>query len=276
MTKYVIFNADDFGISDGVNRGIIEAHRDGLLSSTCTMVNMSAAGDGIRQAQQKAPELGVGLHLTLSFGKPVSSPAMVSSLVDSDGNFPQTSRDLMERLSQFDANELQAEIQAQFDRFVTLAGQLPTHIDSHHRGAYLHPASFEVMCKLCKEHDLPMRRPALLYNPQAYDHIPLNNDGNLYQQLRDIYEKYDSPRCPDHIADTFQWERGDRLPLFQSVLSKVKDGYNEVICHVGYAEGLKEAYAEPREDELSAVIHPELKQTADSLGIEFVTFADLP
>jgi len=276
MTKYVIFNSDDFGISDGVNRGVIEAHRDGLLSSTCTMVNMPSAGAGIHMAQEQASDLGVGLHLTLSFGKPVLSADKVPSLVDGDGQLPQSYPQLMQRLPYFDPDELRAEIQAQFDRFVELASKLPTHIDSHHRGAYLHPASFEVMCKLCKEHHIPMRRPALLYNPNSYDGVLTNSDGTLYQQLCDIYERYESPRCPDGIADTFRWERGDRLSLFQSVFADVEDGYTEVICHVGYAEGLTEDYAEPREDELKAVINPALRQTADEQGIQFVTFADLP
>lgn len=276
MTKYVIFNSDDFGISDGVNRGVIEAHLDGLLSSTCTMSHMPAAADGIKQAQAKAPTLGLGLHLTLSFGKPILPAAVVPSLVDGDGYFPQSYDGLMDKLPSFGADELQSEVQAQFDRFVELAGTLPTHIDSHHRGAYLHPASFEAMCKLCAEYDLPMRRPALLYNPDSYGSTPMNHDGTLAQQLKAIYEKYDSPRCTDHLMDTFQWERGSRLELFQSVLARVVEGYTEVICHVGYADGLTESYAEPRENELAAVIHPDLRQTAQKHQIQFITFADLP
>ncbi len=276
MTKYVIFNSDDFGISDGVNRGVIEAHNDGLLSSTCTMINVQSAVNGIRQAQEKAPKLGVGLHFTLSFGKPVLPANEVSSLVRSDGRFPQTYDGLTEQLPQYDATELANEIHAQFDRFVEIAGILPTHMDSHHRGAYLHPASFEVMCTLCKEHNIPMRRPALLYAPHGYDNLPNNPDGTLYEQLKAIYEKYDSPRCPDRIVDTFEWERGDRLPRFKEILSNIEAGYTEVICHVGYADGLQEAYSEPREDELIAVKHPELRQVAEQNNLEFVTFADLP
>lgn len=276
MTKYVILNSDDFGISDGVNRGVIEAHLNGLVSSTCTMTNMPAAGDGIQQAQAKVPNLGLGLHLTLSFGKPVSSPKAVPSLVDSDGQFPQSYDGLMGKLTIFNPDELQAEVQAQFDRFVELAGQLPTHIDSHHRAAYIHPASFERMCKLCAEHDLPMRRPVAFDYPQLNASLPTNSDGKLVETLRAIYEKYDSPRCTDTLADTFQWERGSRLELFQSVLSNVGDGYTEVICHVGYADDLTESYAEPREDELRAVLHPDLRKTAEAHDIQFISFADLP
>lgn len=276
MTKYVIINSDDFGISEGVNRGILEAHNNGVLTSTCTMVNMPAAADGIQQAHAKAPDLGVGLHLTLSFGQPVSSPKHVPTLVDANGLFPQTYDQMMDRYPMFSEDDLEREVQAQFDRFVELADQLPTHIDSHHRAAYLHPASFEVMCRLCAEHELPMRRPTWIDHPAGFDNVSTNIDGTLVDQLRAIYEKYGSPHCTDNLGETFQWERGDRLPLFQSVLAGVTDGYTEVICHVGYADGLTESYTAPREDELAAVLHPALHKTIVSNAIELITFADLP
>lgn len=276
MSKYVIFNSDDFGISDGVNRGIIEAHHRGILSSTCTMINMPDAGAGIQLAQSTAPKLGVGLHLTLSFGKPVAPAKSVPSLVKSDGQFAQNYQELMEKLPLFTDEDLETELQAQFDRFVEVAGRLPTHIDSHHRAAYLHPASFEVMCHLCAEHGLPLRRPTWLDNSQSYANVPTNADGTLVEQLRLIYEKYGAPRCPDDVLDTFRWEKGSRLDLFTEVLESAEDGYSEIVCHVGYADGLEEAYNVQRKDELSAIIDSQLADTVASLGIKLITFADLP
>lgn len=276
MTKYMILNSDDFGISAGVNKGIIEAHQNGILSSTCTMVNMPSAQDGIQKAQASSPKLGIGLHLTLSYGKPVSNPHAVPSLLYEDDQFPQTFEHLMEKLPTYSDTDLECEIQAQFDRFVEIAGCLPTHIDSHHRAAYLHPASFETMCSLCTEHNIPMRRPLWLDDTSLYDSAPTNTDGTLVEELRAIYEKYGSPRCPDALKDTFQWEQGSRLELFQSVISSVEVGYTEVICHVGYAQGLQEAYNLPREDELKAVTHTDLQKILSENNIELITFADLP
>ena len=275
MTKYVIFNSDDFGISDGVNQGIIEAHHNGVLSSTCTMSNMPSAKAGIELAQSTAPNLGVGLHLTLSFGKPVSSPEDVPSLVFGDGQFAQTHPQLIEKLPDFRDEDLEREMQAQFDQFVAVAGRLPTHIDSHHRAAYVHPASFEMMCRLCAENNLPMRRPAWLDDPTAYDNLPTNQDGTLVERLRSIYKQYDSPRCPDYMLGTFQWEHGSRVELFKQVLSSVTDGYTEIICHVGYAEGLTENYSVQREDELEAILHAEIIASAKANDIQSITFADL-
>ena len=275
MTKYLIVNSDDFGISEGVNRGIIEAHHKGILTSTCTMSNMPFAEAGIKLAQSTAPKLGVGLHLTLSFGAPVSAPKRVPSLVFADGKFAQNYQQLMEKLPAYTDDDLEREMQAQFDHFVDMAECLPTHIDSHHRAAYVHPASFEVMCRLCAENDLPMRRPAWLDNEESYAGLPNDADGTLVAQLRMIYEKYGSPPCPDQTGDTFHWELGSRLDLFQSVVGDVQEGITEIVCHVGYAEGLQEAYNIQREDELKAVIHPDLMSVIQSKGIQLITFADL-
>jgi chitin disaccharide deacetylase len=276
MTKYLIFNSDDFGISDGINRGVIEAHQNGIVSSTCTMSNMPSAEAGIQLAQSSAPKLGVGLHLTLSFGMPVSPPESVPSLVVEDGQFAQNYQQLMKKLPVYTDEDLQTELQAQFDHFVKLAGCLPSHIDSHHRAAYVHPASFEVMCRLCAEHDLPMRRPTWLDNAQGYEGMPTNADGTLVEQLRVIYEKYDSPRCPENIVDTFHWERGSRVELFKTVVSNIGDGVTEIVCHVGYAEGLNEDYTFQREDELEAITHADLIELVKSNDIRLITFADLP
>src|SRR5688572_23224395 len=121
MTKYLIVNSDDFGISENVSRGIIEAHQKGIITSTSTMVNLPAAAGAIKAAHEQAPKLGLGLHLVLSYGKPVSAPEKVPSLLRENGAFPQNYAGLMEQLLKYRADELELELRAQFDRFVELA-----------------------------------------------------------------------------------------------------------------------------------------------------------
>jgi hypothetical protein len=85
--RQLIVNADDFGYSSGVNRGILEAHRQGIVTSTSVMVNQRAAPAGTKQALTDAPDLGLGLHLILTQGRPVLPPGQVPSLVGGDGRF---------------------------------------------------------------------------------------------------------------------------------------------------------------------------------------------
>src|SRR4051812_35977187 len=86
LSRQLVVTADDFGISRGVNRGIVEAHRNGLVTSASLMPNLPSAEDALTRATT-CPDLGLGLHLTLTAGRPLSPPDRVPTLVDADGQF---------------------------------------------------------------------------------------------------------------------------------------------------------------------------------------------
>ncbi len=79
-----IIHADDYGWSEGVNHGIINAHQCGILTSTSVIATMPGFGDAVRR-RDEAPDLGFGAHLSLNLGRPISSPESVPLLVDSHG-----------------------------------------------------------------------------------------------------------------------------------------------------------------------------------------------
>lgn len=269
MAKYLIVNSDDFGISDGVSRGIIEAHHKGILTSTTTMVNMPAAENAIKLAQETAPELGLGLHFVLSFGKPVSDPATVPSLVTDKGTFVSTWDELMDKMQSFTKEDLERELNAQFERFQQLAGHLPDHLDSHHGVTYQNPLAFEVMVKIATQHNLPIRWSEELDGRYGFD------DDNV-KQLRDILEQYGKPPTCSKLVDfIFDFESSSRIERLQKGLRTIKDGYTELVVHVGYAEGLDEAYNVQREQELEAVLHPSMKQIIEEENITLCNFSDL-
>src|SRR5207237_814650 len=81
IKRRLIVNADDFGLSDGVNRAISEAHAAGTVSSASLLVNAPGFADAVRRARA-APALGVGLHFNLTMGAPVSPATAVPSLCD--------------------------------------------------------------------------------------------------------------------------------------------------------------------------------------------------
>ena len=89
MAAYLIVNADDFNLTEGVSRGILEAHRRGIVTSTTVMVNLPGLEQS-RSLARQAPRLGVGLHLNLTFGPPVLPAREVPSLVDDSSRFNRT------------------------------------------------------------------------------------------------------------------------------------------------------------------------------------------
>lgn len=113
-TRYLIVNADDFGQSDGVNRGILRAHEQGIVTSASLMVRWQAAQEAAAYARAR-PELGVGLHFDL--GEWVyrnGKWGTVYCVVPTD-----------------DAVAVRTEVESQLDLFRTLMGREPTHLDSH-------------------------------------------------------------------------------------------------------------------------------------------------
>ncbi len=128
----LIVNADDFGLTSGVNRAIVELHQAGVLTSTTLMANAAATSEAIEMAHA-TPSLGVGCHVVLVDGEPVLPPAQVPTLVDkSTGRFPSSLGVFLRRLftGRIRSTEIEAEAAAQIARLKS-AGLRLTHIDTH-------------------------------------------------------------------------------------------------------------------------------------------------
>ena len=126
--KYLIVNGDDFGASRGVNRGIIEAHQRGILTSTSLMVNAPRSEEAA-ELSRTASELSVGLHIDVR-----------NTLMETAVPSPQ----------------LREELHRQFGRFEELMGRPPTHLDSHHN-VHRDPRALPHLLELAREHALPLR-----------------------------------------------------------------------------------------------------------------------
>src|SRR5579859_4625753 len=124
--KRLIVNADDFGRTLGVNAGVLRAHRDGIVTATTLLVNAPGTADAARIARA-TPSLDVGVHLTLTYGRPVSDPAAVPSLVEPDGSFPRAPGAFLGS-DRADPDDAIVEYRAQFVRARALIGRSPTHL----------------------------------------------------------------------------------------------------------------------------------------------------
>jgi predicted glycoside hydrolase/deacetylase ChbG (UPF0249 family) len=136
--KILIVNGDDFGASRGINRGILEAHRGGVLTSTSLMVNMPASEEAARLARE-APELSVGIHVNLT----------------NEGGAPVADLD--------DPEACRVELDLQVAIFRELLGRMPTHLDSHHN-VHRRPALRPLFVALAHRCALPLRE----HSPARY------------------------------------------------------------------------------------------------------------
>jgi predicted glycoside hydrolase/deacetylase ChbG (UPF0249 family) len=129
--KYLVVNADDFGVCSGVNRGIVEAHRSGIVTSASLMVGMPGIEEAAGLARE-CPALSVGLH----------------------ASFEDERKQLVADLS--DPGACRAALHAQLIRFTELLGRRPTHLDSHHH-VHTHPGLLPQFREVAKRCGIPLR-----------------------------------------------------------------------------------------------------------------------
>jgi hopanoid biosynthesis associated protein HpnK len=143
--RYLVVTADDFGRSHSVNRAVAAACGHGVLTSA----SIVAGGDAFDEAAafaMRTAGLSVGLHVTLSDGRPVLGRSAVPGLVDGDGFFratPFRAGVAYWRMRKSIAGQIRAEVRAQFDK-VEAAGIRPAHVDCHHH-LHVHPLLFDII-----------------------------------------------------------------------------------------------------------------------------------
>jgi hopanoid biosynthesis associated protein HpnK len=158
--KELILNADDFGLTKGVNEGIIRAYQDGVLTSTTLMANGPAFDDAVQCARAN-PKLGVGCHLVLAGGPAVAPPEDIPSLVDKNGRLPDSLVAFVARVSSgaIRAEDIERESRAQIAK-IRGAGIEPTHLDTH-KHTHAHPRVMKVLAQVAQALGITrVRKPA--------------------------------------------------------------------------------------------------------------------
>jgi chitin disaccharide deacetylase len=152
----LIFHGDDFGLTSGVNMGILRSYREGLLTSASLIATGEAAHEAISLAQEH-PGLDMGIHLTLCDERPVLRPRDLSSIIPWGDRFPSRNHLLKTILSgQIDYREVEAEWRAQVETVVN-AGIRISHLDSH-QFVHLFPGLLSVCLSIVRAYDIPFVR----------------------------------------------------------------------------------------------------------------------
>jgi hopanoid biosynthesis associated protein HpnK len=278
LRSLLIVNADDFGVSEGVNRGIAEAHRMGILTSTTLMANMPAF-EHARQISAENPRLGVGIHLNLTGGEPVLPLRKVPHLVDGNGRFLRVDRFLI-RLStgRIPVQEIEAELSAQVERAIS-GGFSPTHLDSHHH-VHTHPVIQPVAVRIALRYGVRGIRCPVEIGPAV-----VGAKGSLVKALGlSALGKLLQSRVrraglisPDRFRGLQLGMAFSADPL-HAMLRRLPPGSTELMCHPGYPdEGLRRqtSYADGRERELRALLDLAGRDVLLETGVALGNYSDL-
>jgi chitin disaccharide deacetylase len=281
VTKRLIFNADDFGLTPGITRGILEAHHKGVVTSTTALVGSPHAADAIRQAIESAPDLGLGLHLAISgTGRPVLPSSEVPSLVREDGRFHGFTG-WVYLFEQFNPDEIARELNAQCERFIDFAGRPPDHLDGHHHAVYRHPAGLRTLLDLAARYNIPIRNayPDLPGDDsirRLLEEVPANDREAALSAIKAILAEGPLPVRPALFDDSFYGPTATLGDLLLILTNLPEDSTAEIMCHPGYVDDqLDSDYTTTREGEIRILTHSSVKEVIKAEGIELITFAML-
>jgi len=288
--RNLIVNADDLGWTQGVNRGIADAHRNGIVTSTSLLANGWAFEEGVQTALQ-LPRLGVGVHLNLSDGKPVVSAGEVKSLLDENGHFSGGPETLLFRLTAktLATKEVEVEWNAQIEK-VRAAGIRPTHLDGHKHVQML-PGLFAIALRLAKKHGIEAVRVS---HEASSLRAALTSGGEpagvtLKQGVQARGLKLlarDAREMAEHagIATTEYFCGIAQTGVLtkkgvQQMLASLPEGTTELMCHPGYADAELEKSAtrlqKSRQTELEILTDNEIRKSIAALGIRLINYGEI-
>lgn len=241
--KYLIVNADDFGLTDFINEGILQAHKAGVVTDTTLMVKREFARDAIGLAKEN-PSLSVGLHLDLD---------------DLLGRNEKGEERLgMERISRMLSDkrffaEVKMEIDAQIRAFKDSGLEL-THMDGHH---HLHaiPELFPLIVDRMVHYGIRTVRFSKEFDLIKYP--PIRWDCDFYQEMKELLKK-NNITVADHFVTG--WQPYD--------LDNIANGVTELMTHPGTRE-------EWRVRELTTLTSPEWMEALNASGIKLLSFRAL-
>ena len=286
--KSLIVNADDLGWTEGINRGIAEAHRKGLVTSTSLLAN-GRAFDSAVQVAAANPELGVGVHLNLSDGPPTAQSGKVSSLLDSHGELHDGPEGLLLNIAgrSLKLEEVEREWDAQIQKVIR-AGIEPSHLDGH-KHVHMLPGLYDVTLRLAKKfairairvsHEESTLRSALSAGKPQKGGVVLRQGvqaRGLKLLARDARETAD--RAGLSTADYFCGIAQTGALTREGVgrfLEVLPEGTTELMCHPGYADDELSKTATrlqtSRQTELEILIDPGIRKIVARRGIRLISY----
>jgi hopanoid biosynthesis associated protein HpnK len=283
----LIINADDFGLTQGVNRAIVEAHGHGVVTSSTLMARGQAFDDAVERAKSES-RLSVGCHVVLVDGLPVRG-GQTPTLADKkfrDGRFYQNLNSFALRAfsGRIDADEIEAEVTAQIHK-LQAAGIAVSHLDTH-KHTHIFPQVLRPLLRAARACGVravrnpfgPVRFSILAKYPglwkRASQVTVLNRLGGRFRKTVAEAGMLTTDGTVGIVAtgamDTY---------LFGSIVDSLPEGTWELVCHPGYSdadlERIKTRLRGSRAEELQVLTSPEAREILGRSGVQLISYRDL-
>ena len=297
--RKLIVNADDFGLTAGVNRAIIEAHTGGVVTSATVMANGAAFDDAVTAARS-APNLSVGCHVVLVDGTPVSPPDAVDTLLAIRSAEPDKFYSSLSAFAAramfggFDRDQLVAEVTAQI-RKIQSTGLQVTHLDTH-KHAHIFPEILGALLRAARICGVrAIRNP---FVPVKAMHA------RQFKGKRELWKRYGQVRMlhtfsgqfrqqtkragvltPDGVVGVIETgslessgEGSGYSSLLRQTLASLPEGTWELVCHPGYNDAdlrtARTRLLNSREEERHLLTSAELRQFLEEQKIRVISYRE--
>jgi predicted glycoside hydrolase/deacetylase ChbG (UPF0249 family) len=303
QTRFLIITADDFGASKNINEGIKLAADKETITTISALTNFSESLPELKEISEAHPDIGIGIHLNITTGKPVLAAAEIPSLVNAAGNF-YTIDELLPVIKSISLSELRNELSAQILALKNMNIKID-HLSDHNGILSFYTPFFEVVTDLALDFSTPVRTPAIagIIYPNLFPksmmsaygrqkatklafHEPLKVASLLkYTRLQEIEKKLQKldnlgVTHPDLMIEYF-WGN-PTISNYKYILEHLPEGCSELILHLGtdtrqanYPSGLDLEYFANREQELKTVTGDHLQEYFNHLNIKTIGYSDV-
>ena len=289
--RRLIINADDFGLTERINDAIVKCHRDGIVTSTTLMANGSAFDNAIGRARTEQ-KLGIGIHLNLSEGTPISDPSQLGPLIDERGRFYLSPFQMLRKLMAkgIRLGKVEIELRAQIEKVLN-AGIEVTHLDGHKHFHFI-PQFLQIALRLAQEYKIPAIRCAGEGSTRLF-----RLAGRNWRSLPTVLKQYFIGKTLSILASTMKARvksAGLKAPDYllgiastgfldshhlRNLITRLPDGTSELVCHPGYVDKyLMESPTrlyQQRETDITALVSPEVKERLNRCGVHLINYKNL-
>lgn len=286
--RRLIVNADDFGLTHGVNRAIMETHCRGIVTSATLMANGQAFDDA-SQRITSMPRMSIGCHVVLVDGLPVlggrQTPTLSNKKFDDRRFYQSLSGFAVRALSgNIDADEIEAETTAQI-RKLQAAGIVVSHLDTH-KHTHIFPPVLRPLLRAAKACGVPALR-----NPFGPVHV------SVVAKEPSLWKQFSKVTVLRRLGKTFRRSVTDagmltpdgtvgivttgsmNIRLFESIVDSLPEGTWELVCHPGYNDAelgsIRTRLRESRAVELRLLTSPEAREILHRSGIKLISYREL-
>lgn len=273
--KNLIINADDFGMTLAISRGILKTVESGVVCGTSAVSNSPDFKSSMDELAAAKAKPDIGFHATLTWGSPLSDPQIISSLVDKEGRFLSREKLLLKSLlGKISEEEAYIELRAQCEQLSKRCPEI-SHMDGHHH-VHVFPIVRKAAERVAREFGIKFVRAPYegIWSPH-YSSLARRLPIAVLAASKPGYWQKRGFETTGHFGGFALGACKDLTSRWQKTVESLPYGATEIMVHPGYFSDNKDGYNAEREDEVKVLCDELLKKKISETGVNLISFKEM-